>query len=736
MEATQPTRHASSAGGSPHGSAAARLARLCLKELREVLRDRRTIVTLVLMPILVYPLLALVFHRFLLTSLAEVGPLEYVVAAEPGNVGRYVARLVAEGDRYLAERARQRGDDSPAESDNRRQRWLPRPGVPREQSVRWYEADDVERELRDRSIDLAIVVRQPDSGSELVPGRDPLRCELVYRKGSSISEGALEFVETRLGACNDRLLRAQLRQLEVDPLVAAKTSLRAVEVDDNPGFSIASVVPLILILMTVTGAVYPAIDLTAGERERGTLETLIAAPVPRHGLLLAKYVAVLTVAVLTAVANMLAMTVTAYATGLASSMFGDAGLNVWVILSVFGLLVLFASFFSAILLALTTHARSFKEAQAYLIPLMLLSLGPGIMGLSPGLEMGGLLSVTPLLNIVLLARDVFQGEVHLGVASAAVCSTALYALAALSLAARIFGTDAVLYGSQSSWTDVFRRPKQVQHAVPPTAGWLGLAILFPCHFLVINSLSQVSQESMRSLLLLCGAAVAVLFGGIPWLLTRFNRVSPRWGFRLRSASGWCFLAAAVLGVSAWPLAHEIFLLGERLGMESLGAERIAAVKGLLAQWQQVPLWILLLSLAVAPGVFEELFFRGFLFASLGQVWKPWKTIVVTAILFGLFHVVSASALAPERLLPSTFLGLLLGWVAHRTGSVLPCMLLHTLHNGLLLTIAYFREELAEQGLGTQLQRHLPAGWQALSIAGLALAATLLVAATRKRQRAH
>ena len=75
-------------------------------------------------------------------------------------------------------------------------------------------------------------------------------------------------------------------------------------------FSLATLVPLVLILMTITGAVYPAIDLTAGERERGTLETLIAAPISRMALLFAKYVAVLTVAVLTALVNLVAMTVT------------------------------------------------------------------------------------------------------------------------------------------------------------------------------------------------------------------------------------------------------------------------------------------------------------------------------------------------------------------------------------------------------------------------------------------
>src|SRR5258708_38898226 len=79
--------------------------------------------------------------------------------------------------------------------------------------------------------------------------------------------------------------------------------------------------------MTVAGAVYPAIDLTAGERERGTLEVLVAAPIPRMGVLLAKYVAVLTVALLTAAANLLAMTTTILVGGFGTMLFGESGIT-------------------------------------------------------------------------------------------------------------------------------------------------------------------------------------------------------------------------------------------------------------------------------------------------------------------------------------------------------------------------------------------------------------------------
>ena len=105
------------------------------------------------------------------------------------------------------------------------------------------------------------------------------------------------------------------------------------------------------------------------------------------------------------------MAITAHSTGLNVSLFGGAGMSLPVVVKVLLLLGLFAAFFSAVLLAITSCARSFKEAQAYIIPLMLLCLVPGVICLMPGLQFTGMLAVTPLVNIVLLARDVLEGSV-------------------------------------------------------------------------------------------------------------------------------------------------------------------------------------------------------------------------------------------------------------------------------------------------------------------------------------
>ena len=148
---------------------------------------------------------------------------------------------------------------------------------------------------------------------------------------------------------------------------------------------------------------------------------------------------------------------------------------------------------------------------------------------------------------------------------------------------------------------------------------------------------------------------------------------------------------------------------------------------MLEQFHTVPLWLIVLCLGIVPAMFEELCFRGFLFGSLHAGSADNWTVVASAVLFGVFHEI----LFPGRLLPSTFLGFVLGWVRLRTGSVLPGMLLHALHNSLLLSVSYYRDALIERGWGVDEQEHLPFTWHAVAMVGVIVAVALLVASTRR-----
>lgn len=684
--------------------------RLCQKELRESLRDRRTIITLVLMPLMVYPLLSVIFQRFLFTTADSItATAGYVIGVEDEESAELLQTYLGMGHAvFLADAqkaARESGDREPVETL-----------ITEAQKLQLYTVEDPVDRLVRGEVDIVVLLK---TNGEPVPPMlvPPAQFSFTHQPNSAASQQVLGIMERYLGAVNDTFLQQRLiaaGESTKSPLTMVRY---AAEEQHSTNFSVASLIPLILILMTITGAVYPAIDLTAGERERGTLEALIAAPVPRFHLLLAKYVAVVTVALLTAAANLTAMTVTLYSSGIGKTLFGDHVISFQSILVLFALLVLFASFFSAVLLSVTSFARSFKEAQAYLIPLMLMSLGPGLVCLM-GLEFKGILTVAPLVNIVMLSRDIFSGNVAAGPAAIAVISTTLYAAVGIAVAAKIFGADAVLYGGESGLTGWFGRPEKSRPAASLASTLLLLATLFPLFILLSGGLAQLSEKSIGVRLGLSGAVTIMLFGLLPLAFAVFSRIHVASAFNLRPAAFLSFLAAALLGFSLWPLAHELFLLHRALlGSQSFSPEQVDAIQELVMSWREISPLLIILTLAVIPATFEELFFRGFLFSSLLQNLTARQTIIVSAVLFGVFHVVVMSSLAVERFFPSTFMGLILGWVCYRTKSVWPGILLHTCHNGFLVTIGYYKDWLEANRVGIQEQEHLPANWLAFAALG-------------------
>lgn len=686
--------------------------RLARKELREILRDRRTIVTLVLMPMLVYPLIGVTFQKFLALQLTQRTGVEYRIGARTAQEGVRLQRLLRQADAVAAQRAGRPFDP----------RRLPT-GTEDDPVLRFLYPDDpsavmdVEVLLYEREIDAGFILGDVE--------KESMKLELVYDESSALGRGACRYLADRLRLINDEFLEAALRRLDPSLNPPLSVTVRPLPSSAAPGFSLAVLVPLILILMTVTGAVYPAIDLTAGERERGTLEALISAPVRREELLLAKYVAVLAVAILTAIANLTAMTATAYAAGLESLLFGRGGLSFGLIAKVFGVLVVFAGFFSSILLAVTSFARSFKEAQAYLIPVMLASIAPGMLALMPGLTLTWGLSLAPLANMVLLTSDLFDERLAVGPAIAALTATFLYSVVGLGIAARIFGTDAVLYGSSGSWSDVWRRP--LQPGLHPTLGqaWGCLAVVLPLFLILGGGMHGWIETSLPQWLVAQVMLTTGLFVLIPAAWAVWQRIPLSAAFQLRRADWRACVGAALAGISLWPFAYEalLFLLPEQRLGDLL--ERFAELTARLAS---VPYPARLAVFAVAPAITEELFFRGYFLQGLRREWGRWPAIVAGGAVFGAFHVF-VQGLSIERFVPSTFLGVCLGWVCLRTGSVWPGMLLHLLNNAFLLSVSEYSDQLQKWGIGTEQRAHLPAGWLAAAAAATLAAWGILLRST-------
>lgn len=747
----------------PNHVTPARMVRLCLKELRESLRDRRTIVTLVLMPLLVYPLLSLVLNRVLLSgagtktgTFVTIGigrelrdsPLPILLEIGFSQLSmRHTAPVFLEEIVDDRRRGQSQGANPSA---------LPRPQIV-------MLGDSGRDALRDGTVD--IVISRQTSGNELdddaavqeataaddaqdnqtasladerTARPNPLQSlvdairannqvtddvdldqllgavgtySVRYRERDAQSERALQVLERIMAAINLDSMRGSMAEYE-PPL---RIDATPVAMQANYAELLATMIPLVLVLMTMAGAVYPAIDLTAGERERGTMEALIVSPTPTGVLLLAKYSAVVTVALLTALANLAAMSVTLWVSGIGKLLFGDGLLSTGVIGTVLALLVLFTMFFAALLLAVTSFAKSFKEAQAYLIPLMLLALTPGVMSLMPGLKFTGLLATVPLVNIVLLARQVLVGEAEWNTALVAVICNSIYALAALAVASRLFGSDASMQGSQGSWRDLMLRPLEWKRYPSLDQMALTMSAMFPLYFIASSLLPSLSRDLTTKLWI----SAAVSFGlilGLPVWVAWYRRI--RWKTTFRLSPGklkqwplWS-LGVVLLGGSAWMLAHEIFIAAQSLGVGTIKIEHLEQVADFKDQLTRLPWGLVLFVFAFTPALCEEGLFRGFVLSSLHRYTATWA-IVVSAVLFGLMHVLTSNVLAVERFLPTTFMGLLLAWVALRTESIWPSVLLHALHNGFLLSASRFEEQLKQWQILVEEGHHLPTSWLAV-----------------------
>lgn len=699
----------------------ARTMRLTLKELREILRDRRTITTLVLMPLLLYPLLGVMVKRGLLSSLESTGATAFRVVVESAEAIEQLSRQLEEGEALLPQESVDDSGNPLAE--------LAAAAGEKQPALKIYQLEDgfpLETVVRSRQADIGVRLTASDQkGTDSGPS---FQWMLVHRDNSQLSDNARSYIVRRLEAVNEQYVLDTLTEHSIDLHLPAVITERTIAVETKQQSPFITFVPLVLVLMTMTGAVYPAIDLTAGERERGTMEILIAAPISRMTLLAGKFLAVLVVALLTACVNMLAMIATLFTLGLDGAVLGGNALRLMPLVVL--MTVVFAGFFSAVLLSITSVARSFKEAQAYLIPLMLISLTPGVFSLMPDLQMGPLLAITPLVNIVLAGRDLLQGDFNLLMFGIVILSTACYGVLALTLAARVFGSDSVLYGSSSSWTALLKPPDERLATAAPATAMLALAIVFPL-FLVVGTipsrLGQMFALALPQVLLLNIFVFLIVFVAVPLLIIRLSNVSLSSALSLNTRVPFAALVAALLfGISLWPVLYELNLV---VGIASRAESLQRMLETLVDDLEKTPLIIKLTALAFAPALCEELFFRGFLQTSLRQRYSATGTIAATAILFGLFHIVVRDSLFLERMIPSTLMGIILGTMLERSGSVLPGMLLHAVHNGLLLCVVHYKTQLEQLGIGLEQRSHLPPIWLAGGI-GLAILGGLILWRTR------
>lgn len=410
------------------------------KELLEALRDRQTVLYTVVLPICMYPVMfwAMIQAFLVVQGLEEQTEVRVGLAADvrPVNPGLRQAldpREEAEANAEDLAPANPVALLAPAASA----------GMDAEAARSWAldqgDAPDAER--------LDAVLYLPPGGSEG-------SAQVFYDGARSRSKLARKRIEQRLQAKAGALRRDAARDAGISPDLLRPVTVTSHDTAPGPAkgaLILSTILPLLLVTMAVMGAFFPAVDLTAGEKERGTAETTMLLPLPRTGVLLGKVIATCLLAVVATVLNVVA--IAASAEHLLSTLAQGTSLEIPVpfgaLLSILPFALLFAFFTAAILTAIAGLARSFKEGQALLGPAQMLFIVPAMVGIVPGIELNLAWALVPVVNVVLAFKALLVDK-HLPLEYLTVAAAQLaYAGLAVAFAVRLLSRESVALSGET-----------------------------------------------------------------------------------------------------------------------------------------------------------------------------------------------------------------------------------------------------------------------------------------------
>jgi len=390
------------------------------KELTEWLRDRRTLISTVLVPLLMFPIL--------------ISGMISITSVLLGKAEKEIPKVMIID-----------GDDSPevlaALHDIRELEFVP-------YAANWKD------QISDKQIRAAVKI-PPAFQSSLKSGNSQT-VEIYYYEGEIKSDFGARHVEKSLNEYKEKIVAARLKAKDLPASVLNPFEIKkenAAPPEKVSGAGIGSFIGYMVIILSMTGAMYPAIDLTAGEKERGTMETILSSPVSRLDLVLGKFLLVFSASLTTAILSVISMGSSFYFLGHSQAVAASGGQGLqmnlgWVsIVAVFLMALPLSVLFSALLMTIALFAKTYKEAQSYLTPMTFVVVIPAVASLMPGVELTPKLALIPILNTSLICKEIITGTYHWNSIALIFASTCVYAAVAIFLAIKMFQRESVLFRS-------------------------------------------------------------------------------------------------------------------------------------------------------------------------------------------------------------------------------------------------------------------------------------------------
>ena len=609
------------------------------KDLRETLRDRRTLFTTLVLPLVVYPLLFTAVGSFTSNKREELAALTGRVAVW-GPVPESAVQAVLKEKATL---------------------------VDRQASVPPSPEEAARKAVAEKKVDVVLLTADGSGPSVKVT----VYADSTQLESEAMQERVLKVLRKHDGALLEQRMVAlgqpaiSARPLEVEEADLSSGARRAATV-------VGSFLPYMVLILLASAAFYSAIDLTAGEKERGTLQTLLTAPVHALEVVTGKYLTVVTMTLVAALANIVSL---GLAIGRILSTEGSEGFHMGprVGLTLFLTLLPAALLLAALFIAVGVLARTYKEGQSYLMPLLLLVIFSAMGSTLPGVELTPALALVPLTNVSLLMRALLSGRATLALGSTVIISSFAYAAMGLVLAARVFETEQVLLSGEKPWRDILARKAKGKLTPLNTLFFVALLVVVVFYGSVPLVLATSKEQIGRAIAL--SELGFFLLPALLWAL--YMRVPLRDAFQLRLPKGRGVLGTALLAAGGWAVGLAVgYILvhfqGARDYSEQLGE--------LLGKHGPLSMATAVLLVGLLPAVCEEACFRGVVLVGLSRGGSRALAVVGSALAFGLFHV------NPYHVAAATTLGLVLGYAAYESRSLLPGVLMHLVNNGLQMVM--------------------------------------------------
>ncbi len=617
------------------------------KEMLDIFRDKKTMIIMVLIPLFLYPCMMLGMMLIMSNISKESLEKTYQIGIVQCEEAEYISELLLDEEdefEYFFE-------------------------------TEVYDSlEACELALNEQVIDAFICVSKAEDGRTSY--------EVGYFSSAPDSISASSYTEEILDAYNDglrnELIAERFEDYEqvLNPILISNRNVATIE--ESTGSIFGYIIPFMLITSILMGAIYPAIDVTAGERERGTLETMMTLPVKNAEMMFSKFMAVSTIAVMSALLNLLSMLLVGIymydSMQLANTAFGELNLLQF-IPSVIGLLVcmpIFAMFSAAVCLSVCIFAKSFKEANNYSTPVLLVFMFASMAGMLPNLTLTTKTALIPIVNVALFIKAVFELQFDWTNIVLVLLSNVMYSIAAVMLMSKLFSSEDVLFGEGFRGIKFLEKRSNMKEKQMPGIG--DTILMFGLLLLLMIYLSS----SLVFRLGIWGTGlVQMIILAVPVLYAWYMKADFKKLFSLKVPKVKHILAGICMWLGIW-LLEQVVLVSLSQWFPSL-METSEELNSVIVDAGFISAFIVV---GICPAIAEEFAFRGFLFGTLKDKWKPWLAIVVSAQLFGAYHMNLL------QFVGGTMMGIGLAYVAYMSGSIWIGAIMHFINNGLSVILQY------------------------------------------------